>query len=201
MDAGMVKGAIRSAVGAASLFSLTLTSDHSKGDALLSAPDVGDIQLIQLRDNPLLVSKGAFLASDMTVEITTATQVNNSFGAITSDLGFFMLRASGEGTLALSANGTILAYELERNEVRAVDNGHIVAWTDAMNYSVRLSGGSKHAGIMPSVYSSQLSGEGLTRLFTGPGTLWVQTHKNKIVDGQLLQRFMPLIKHFNSTTR
>ena len=58
---------------------------------------------------------------------------------------------------------------------RAVDNGHLVGWSASMPYEMRMaaSGGS----MLRRMGTSAASGEGLMCFFTGPGTIWLQTHK------------------------
>jgi len=79
------------------------------------------------------------------------------------------LRASGRGTVACAAFGSIHKFVLSPGETRAVDNGHLVAWTARMQYRTGLANG----GIM----ASMTSGEGLMCHFTGPGTIYLQSHK------------------------
>lgn len=117
MDGGFVGGLLRSALGGESLFSQTLSASRSDGEVVLGATDVGDIELVRLQPHaPLLLSKGAFLAADEAVEVSTSTQ-RTVGGALFSGSGLFVLRASGQGTLALAAHGAIMSYTLEPGEV------------------------------------------------------------------------------------
>ena len=50
-----------------------------------------------------------------------------------------MLRATGHGTLAVHAPGSILVFDLAAGEQRSVDNGHVVAWSANMHYEVNLT--------------------------------------------------------------
>ena len=75
---------MRSVLGGESLFSQTLTAASADGDVLVGSPSVGDVELITVApDRPVLLAKTAFLAADMSVDITTATQ-RNIMGALTS---------------------------------------------------------------------------------------------------------------------
>mmetsp|Transcript_36171 Transcript_36171/g.59903 ORF Transcript_36171/g.59903 Transcript_36171/m.59903 type:complete len:300 (-) Transcript_36171:339-1238(-) len=174
MDAGLLSGLLRTFLSGESLFCQTVTASCD-GDAVFCASEVGDAELIVLREEePLLLQKGAFVASDETVNITTATQAGIRRAAF-SGAGLFVLQASGRGTLAVSAHGSILKYTLGRGEVRAVDNGHLVAWSAEMPYEMRMA--SRKNSILGTVASSAASGEGLMCFFEGPGRLWLQTHK------------------------
>ena len=177
MDSGLIGGYMRSALAGESLFSQVLTAQHGDGDVLFGAPEIGDVELVRLtHGHSLLLQKGAFLACDEHLDITMATQ-RSLGGALFSGTGLFVLRATGQGQLALSAHGSILTYSLAPGEVRAVDNGHLVGWSETMRMEMKLAGGSRGGGVFSSLYSSAASGEGLMCFFTGPGTLWLQTHK------------------------
>mmetsp|Transcript_45773 Transcript_45773/g.147414 ORF Transcript_45773/g.147414 Transcript_45773/m.147414 type:complete len:222 (+) Transcript_45773:70-735(+) len=173
MDGGFVGGLLRSALGGESLFSQTLSASRSDGEVVLGATDVGDIELVRLQPHaPLLLSKGAFLAADEAVVVSTSTQ-RTVGGALFSGSGLFVLRASGQGTLALAAHGAIMSYTLEPGEVRAVDNGHLVGWTEGMPLEMRLAGGAGRGSLLSTAFSSAASGEGLMCFFHGPGELWI----------------------------
>ena len=122
----------------------------------------------------VLLQKGAFLASETTVDVSSAAQLSAS-KAFFSGAGLFVLRASGSGTLAINAHGGLVKFELARGETRAVDNGHLVAWDGTMPYDLRMS--SRRSTFLGSVVSSAASGEGMMCFFRGPGRLWLQTHK------------------------
>ena len=180
MDAGLVSGLMRSALGGESFFSQVLTALADGQDVILGAPDIGDVETIRLtHDSPILLQKGAFLAADAAVQISTATQ-RNGVGALFSGAGLFVLRAQGQGVLAVNAHGSILKFDLHAGETRAVDNGHLVGWSESMHYEMRMAasgGGNRGRSLLSSVYASAASGEGLMCFFRGPGTLWIQTHK------------------------
>mmetsp|Transcript_16400 Transcript_16400/g.38447 ORF Transcript_16400/g.38447 Transcript_16400/m.38447 type:complete len:279 (+) Transcript_16400:34-870(+) len=174
MDAGFLRGVMRAALGQESVFSQTLQAKSGDGDVVLGAKDIGDVEIIQVRQGPLLLQKGAFLAADEAVDVALATQ--RSFGgALLSGTGLFVLRAAGQGSLAVTAHGSILRFDLQVDEVRAVDNGHLVAWSEALRLEMKLASGGR--GIASALFSSAASGEGLMCFFTGPGSVWLQTHK------------------------
>ena len=70
-----MRGVMRSALGGESLFSQVITAEHADGDAVFGAPEIGDVEVVRLTPTvPLLLQKGAFLAADNGIEISTATQ-------------------------------------------------------------------------------------------------------------------------------
>eukprot|EP00405_Crypthecodinium_cohnii_P012521 CAMPEP_0206437322 /NCGR_PEP_ID=MMETSP0324_2-20121206/10976_1 /ASSEMBLY_ACC=CAM_ASM_000836 /TAXON_ID=2866 /ORGANISM="Crypthecodinium cohnii, Strain Seligo" /LENGTH=197 /DNA_ID=CAMNT_0053904589 /DNA_START=17 /DNA_END=608 /DNA_ORIENTATION=+ len=68
--------------------------------------------------------------------------------------------------------GSCIRYDLGPGESRHVDNGHLVAWTETVKYSLGLAS--------VSLMNSLGSGEGLMCSFMGPGTVWIRTHKPSI---------------------
>ena len=125
-----------------------------------------------VRGEELILTSGAYLAADDNVNITSS-MVNSPFSGFSnfSGSGIFLLKASGQGILAICAYGSMHKYTLATGEQRCVDNGHIVAWSSNMKTSMRLASG--RGGIL----GSMTSGEGLMCLFEGPGTVYVQSHK------------------------
>ena len=143
-------------------------SYEQPGDVMMAAADPGGIELHRLTaQDDLLLLAGAYVASDASVSITTElqTKLKNS---LLSGTGFFLLRASGRGTVACAAFGSIHKYELKPGEKRAVDNGHLIAWTANTQYRVGLA--NAQGGIL----TSMKSGEGLMCFFEGPGTVYVK---------------------------
>ena len=64
----------------------------------------------------------------------------------------------------LSSFGAIHSISLEAGEEVIIDNGHLVAWPDYMQYRIEKA-------------SSVISGECLVCRFTGPGVILIQTRK------------------------
>ena len=78
----------------------------------------------------------------------------------------FLIRCSGHGDLWFNTYGALLEVDVTGDYV--VDTGHIVAFTDGLDYSVTKVGGYK---------SLFLSGEGLVCRFRGEGKVWIQSRK------------------------
>jgi uncharacterized protein (AIM24 family) len=149
------------------------TSGVANRDALLAPPDPGSLALHCLsgaRGDSLLLTSGAYLASDPTIDLKSEMR-NTTRGSLLSGTGFFLLRATGEGTVALSSYGSIHKYVLLQGETRKVDNGHLLAWTTSTQQRMVLA--SRRSGMMGSL----TSGEGLMVEFSGPGIVYVQSHK------------------------
>ena len=76
----------------------------------------------------------------------------------------FLLKASGVGDLFISSYGAV--HPVQVQGTYTVDTGHIVAFQETLQYSIRKVGGLK---------SLFFSGEGLVCEFSGHGMLWLQT--------------------------
>lgn len=152
-------------------------------DVLLAPKSTGDIAIHTLQapgaagassaSGPLLIRKGAFLAASNSVDITSQAQLGNQFllKGIFSGHGLFCLRAAGDGVVAFSSCGSIHRYDLRPGEERIVDNDHVIAWSESMTYRIAFQS--------QSLWHSTASGEGLGCFFTGPGTVFVQSHAPK----------------------
>ncbi len=162
---GLMKGLMTSALGGESFFVNTYTATQGNGDLAVVGAGMGDIYPIDLTKQPggMIIQSGGYLASMPNVELDTKWQGLKGF---LSEKDFIMLHASGQGTVWVSSFGGIIEKDLQPGEVLSVDTGHIVAFQDHMQFSVRRVGGWK---------STILSGEGLVTDFVGPGKLIMQT--------------------------
>ena len=180
MSGGILAGLARAFLTRESFFTTQVknTSSSGNGDVLIASSDPGGIALHRIvRGEEMILTSGAYLAGDDGVNVTSS--VSSPFSAFGnfSGTGIFLLRASGQGNLAISAYGSMHKYTLAVGERRSVDNGHIVAWSSSMQTSMKLA--SARAGIV----GSMTSGEGLHCSFVGPGVVYIQSHKPDVQDG------------------
>lgn len=177
MKDGFMASARRSVMGGESFFLNTFRALNEGGRVELAAGLPGDVIELEVDGQPHGITRGAFLASD------TSVDVNAQFGGFQgffSGLGFGMLRASGSGSLYLSSFGGIR--EVHVIDEYVVDTGHILAFEETLDFSVETIGGWK---------PTLLSGEGLIARFHGSGTIYVQTH-NALSFASWLHPFRPV---------
>lgn len=160
---GVMKGLVTSALGGESFFVNTYTATRGPGELALVGPTMGDIRALDVSSRPMILQSGAFLASYPTVDLDTKWQGLKGF---LSEKDFVMLRASGQGKVWVSTFGAIMEKDLQPGETLSVDTGHLVAFPDTMQFSVRRVGNWK---------STILSGEGLVTDLVGPGKVLLQT--------------------------
>jgi uncharacterized protein (TIGR00266 family) len=163
---GLLASLKRSILGGESFFVNTYRAPSSGGEIMLAPPLPGDIAVLKLEEQSLLVQSGAFVASSRGIEIDTKFGGAKTFFA---SEGLFLLRCSGSGTLILGSYGAIHQRELGAAEKYTVDTGHLVAFPDGVGFDVRAIGGLK---------STLFSGEGLVVDLTGPGKILLQTRSS-----------------------
>ncbi|MBU1492387.1 MAG: TIGR00266 family protein [Actinobacteria bacterium] len=162
---GFLKGLKRS-LGGESFFVNDFGS--STGGTVAVAPALpGDMALATIGGSgALLVQSGSWIASDPSIEVDATWGGSKMFF---SGEGLILLRCSGSGEVLISAYGAILQQSLGAGEVITLDTGHVVAFDDTVQYSVRKAGSWK---------STILGAEGLVTDFTGPGRVWMQTRSS-----------------------
>jgi len=159
---GLLKGLKRSVLGGESFFMNTFTA-QADGAELFVAPSLPGDMVAWPHQGTLYVQSGSFVACSGPMQVDTEWGGAKTFF---SREGLFMLRISGEGQLVLSSYGAIHAVDLQPGQTYTVDTGHMVAWTEGIQYAVRKVGGWK---------STFFSGEGLVCDLTGPGRIYLQT--------------------------
>jgi uncharacterized protein (TIGR00266 family) len=153
----------KSLLGGESAFANEFTAEGATGTVTLAPPTPGDVMSHDLDGATLYTTDGAFLAA------TVGVDIDSELGGIKSMLGeasLTPLALKGTGTVFVEAYGGLERLDLDAGESYVLDNEHLVAWDDRIDYSVERVGDLK---------STLLSGEGLVFEFTGPGTAWYQT--------------------------
>lgn len=163
---GLFKSLSRAVLGGESFFQ-NFYQAPANGGEITVAPDLpGDVLLLELQNEKLMVQAGSYLASELGIELNTKI----SMKAFVAAEGISMLEASGVGKLLLSSYGAIHEKNLATGEKYTVDTTHLVAFNANMNVELKTVGGLK---------STVLSGEGLVVSITGPGRLLMQTRSPK----------------------
>lgn len=166
MNGGIIGGLARRMLTGESFFFQTIDAVRGDGSVLLGHPAPGGIIDVELDGSySLRVQKTGFLAATDSIQVDTTMQ--NLAQGLFSREGFFVVKISGRGTVFLSSYGVIHAINLADNEEYIVDNGHLVAWPDYMNYKIEKASNGW--------ISSFMSGECLVCRFRGPGVVLIQT--------------------------
>lgn len=160
---GILKSLARSVLAGESFFQNTFRAPANGGEVTVAPALPGDVFVLELRNEGLMVQSGSYLASETSVNLDTKWGGAKTFFA---SEGLIMLRASGTGKLLLSSFGAIHEVNLGAGEMYTVDTGHLVAFSEGIGFKVRRVGGLK---------STFFSGEGLVVDLTGPGRVLLQT--------------------------
>ena len=174
-----VKAVGRSMVSGESTFITQAVAQSDNGYLALAPDSPGQVIPLQLGEKQYRLNDGAFLALDGTAYYTMERQSVGKalFGG---QGGFFVMTTQGQGTLLANAFGSIKKIELHNQEV-TIDNAHVVAWSQSLNYHVHLENG---------FWQSIGTGEGVVNTFQGTGEVYVQSLNLQTFAGSL-SKYIP----------
>ena len=182
MGGGGLFGGIRRMMGGESFFMNTFTADGAGGWVSLAPPTPGDISSFDLMPGANLFIQGSsFLACSENVQTDTKFQ---GFRGFFSGESLFFIRAyaeRGAGVVYYNSFGAIKQLAVTPEQELVVDTGHLVAFSDDVQYSIGKVGG---------IGSLIAGGEGLVMKFRGNGQVWVQT-RNLASLADKLMPFLP----------
>ena len=183
---GFLKSMSRSMFGGESFFMNSYTGSKDGDSILLAPPLPGDVAVVEMQGDSLLVQSGSYLASSEGIQVDTKwSGAKTFFGSE----GLIMLRVSGTGTLVISSYGAIHPMELTAGEKYVVDTGHLVTFEEQINYDVKKVAGWK---------STLFSGEGLVAELTGPGKINLQSRSQDSFLSWLIPRIPKQTTYVNS---
>jgi len=161
-EGGFLKSLGCAVLGGESFFQNFFVASAQGGEITLAPELPGDMMMIELKGNKLMIQSGSYVASENGVELTTKVSAK----ALMSAEGISMLEASGTGKLLVSSYGAIFERQIGAGEKYIVDTSHLVAFDAGMGVQPKTVGGIK---------STLFSGEGLVIELTGPGAIYMQT--------------------------
>ena len=179
---GFMKSMMKSALGGESFFVNTYTAGPSGGWISLAPSAPGDIEEFELDPGRgFYMQGGAFMASTVNVDTSTKFQGAKS---LFSREGAFFLRAEAAdvpGRVFFTSYGAMKEIEVTPDKPVKVDNGHVVAFSEGLDYRI-----SKVEGLGSFLFG----GEGFTLDFHGSGSVWIQTRNIQSLANQLIP-FLP----------
>jgi uncharacterized protein (TIGR00266 family) len=158
------KGGLSRFLTGENLFINEFSAPEKDGLISISPGPPGEIAHVELNGDTIYLANSAYVASAKEVNVETKWQglMKGFFGG----QGLFLIRCSGQGDLWFNSYGGMTAVDVEGEYI--VDNSHIVAFTDGLDYNVTTIGGYK---------SFFFSGEGLVCRFNGKGRVWIQARQ------------------------
>ena len=136
------------------------------GEIAFSSSLPGEIIPIELNGGAIIAQKGAFLASDPTVQMEVFLQKKLGAGFFGGE-GFLMQKIYGKGTVLIEVDGSSYSYDLAPGQQKIIDTGYLLYMDATCQMSIEGVGGVKNA---------LLGGEGFfNTVVTGPGHIVLQT--------------------------
>lgn len=186
METGSAGGGLMSGfkrmLGGESFFINTFTAESGGGQVSLAPATPGDIGTFDLEPGQnLFIQASSFMACSANVQTDSQFQ---GFRGFFSGESVFFLRAfsdSGPGTVFYNSYGAIKKLAVNPSGELVVDTGHLVAFTDDVDYTIGKVGGLR---------SLLVGGEGLVMRFSGEGQVWVQTRNLSSLAARLVP-FLP----------
>ena len=152
-----------------SLFMTTYTQTGiGKAKVVFASPYPGKVIPMDLSEmnGKVICQKDAFLCAAKGVQVGIEFQKRLGVGFFGGE-GFIMQKLEGDGMSFLHAGGTIIKRTLRAGETLIVDTGCLVAFTQTVDYNIRLQRGVKN---------TLFGGEGLfLATLQGPGDVWIQS--------------------------
>jgi uncharacterized protein (TIGR00266 family) len=171
MQGGFLSALARKFANDESFFNQYIEATGGYGETLLSPELPGDLQILDVGgNNQYILNDGAFLAATDGVELLVKMQsIGNALFGGTG--GFMTTRTSGRGQLAISGFGTLMEMHVTPDNPMTVDNYHVVAWDQSLQYEISLS--TSKRGFLGNVINSMTSGEGIVTKFRGNGKIYI----------------------------
>lgn len=169
-------GGLKRMVGGESFFQNTYQAPAQGGEITLAPSLPGDMIVLEIEGEGLMLQSGAYIASESGVSFDTSWGGSKGFFGSGSLL---LLRVSGRGTLLAGCYGALEERILKPGERYTVDTGHIVAFDPSIGFQVRRVGSWK---------STLLGGEGLVCELTGPGRVLMQSRSEEAFLNWLLPK-------------
>lgn len=169
MQGGLLQAAVRSLANGESFFQQQIRATRGDGMCLLAPKLPGAVKVVDVGAVQYRVSDEAYMAASEHVTLTARMQgMGNALFGNTG--GFFVGETSGNGQMAVSGFGMIVAMDVSAGKEITVDNGHVVAWDSRMQYEIA-AGTSRNQGLLGTLVNSVTSGEMVVLKFRGPGKL------------------------------
>lgn len=149
------------------MFQNRYTAVGGQGMIAFASSFPGSIQAVQITpDRPMIAQKGAFLASEATVEMSVHFQKKLGSGFFGGE-GFIMQKLSGNGIAFIEVDGHLMEYVLAPGQQIVVDTGYLAMMEATCTMDIVRVSGAKNV---------LFGGEGLfNTVITGPGKVYLQT--------------------------
>jgi len=165
---GLGKGLKRMLTGESFFITNFTHRGEGKGHVAFGAPYPGKVIPLDLSKlgGRFLCQKDAFLCAARGIEVEVAFTQKLGAGIFGGE-GFILQRLEGDGMAFVHVGGTIVEKKLAPGEVMRVDTGCLAAFSESVDYDIKMVKGFKNA---------LFGGEGLfLATLRGPGLVYLQS--------------------------
>lgn len=149
-----------------SIFQNIYTAQGAPGQIAFASSFPGEILAIDVAQGGIVAQKSAFLAAEMSVNMSIHFQRKFGSGLFGGE-GFIMQKFEGTGMVFLEIDGSVITYDLQAGQSMLLDTGHLAAMTDGVSIDIESVKG---------LGNKLFGGEGFFNTkVTGPGRIWLQT--------------------------
>ncbi|MCL2022960.1 MAG: TIGR00266 family protein [Oscillospiraceae bacterium] len=171
MEMSTSSGGLGKALGRAlsgeKLFQNVYTAKGGPGMVTFGSSFIGSIRALEITpNNPIVCQKRAFLASEMSVDLSVFFQKRFGAGLLGGE-GFVLQKLSGNGIAFVEVDGYAVEYELQSGQTLIVSTGALAMCDATCTIDVQSVKGAKNV---------LFGGEGFFNTkITGPGKVTLQT--------------------------
>ena len=184
---GGIGGFFGRALSGESGFQNFFTARNGNGMIAFTSSYVGNILAVDITpDKPIIIQKRAFLACTTGVDMEVFFQKKVGT-ALFGGEGFIMQKLSGNGTVFLELDGSILNYELKAGEKMLISSGHLAMMDVTVTMDIQQIKGVKNV---------LFGGESFfNTVVTGPGVITVQSMPLSNLVGLIASRLPTTSSH------
>ena len=186
-EGGLLKSIGRMFSGASLMF-VRHTARRDGSKVTFSASFPGEIREFKIdADHEYIAQKSAFMAADEGVAID-ATVSKSFWAGLVGGEGFVMQKYSGNGSILVEIDGSVVEMDLKAGEQIKVETGHVALFEAGVQYDVESVKGFKNIFF---------GGQGLfMTTLTGPGKVYLQT----LTAQDMANKLLPFIPTSTTTT-
>ena len=185
-EGGLLKSLGRAFSGASLMF-VRHTAMADSADITFSASFPGEIREFYVDgEHEYIAQKSAFLVAEEGVQVD-ATVSKSFWAGLVGGEGIILQRYSGEGSILVEIDGSVVELDLEPGQQIKVETGHVALFESSVQYNVESVKGFKNI---------LFGGQGLfLTTLTGPGKVYLQT----LTAQDMAQKLIPFIPTSTTT--
>jgi uncharacterized protein (TIGR00266 family) len=175
-------GALKRAVGGASILMTTYTAEGGVGSISFASKMPGHIVPVDISPgNEVMVHRHGFMAATPGVELSIGFQQSITGGLFGGE-GFILQKLGGNGRAFVDLSGEVLAFDLAAGQSMRAHPGHVGMFQASVQFSVQR---------VPGLVNRYMGKDGHHfAVLVGPGRIWLQSMPIPILAG-VIEPFLP----------